>query len=80
MRINHAQLSPEVHELLSAKGLSDNVSRLVSSQNVRESDISGLKLFLDKVTITFDMFCALIKYMILGSMESSLTVTEEMHG
>ena len=80
MKINHAQRAPKVHELLRAKGLSKNVSVLVSSRNVGESDISGLELFLDKVAIKFDMFCAHMKYRILGNMERSLPVTEEMHG
>jgi len=62
------------------RDFSKNVKRLLLIQNVGKSDITGLELFLDKMTIKFNMFHTLMKCRIFGNLKCCLTVTEEMHG
>lgn len=79
MNVENAQLAKKKANMVSSKGLSENVSELQYTRNMVGNNISLLTLILDKMTIDFDMFNPYMKDSISSNFNCNFVITSKLH-
>ena len=55
------------------------IGKLITGPHIMRSDVVGLNLLTNKMTINFDVFSSFVKYRVLGNMHGSLIVAKKAH-
>ena len=77
--LDHPQQLPQLHELGTPKGLSENISRLLICSNMVNIHLALLDTLSDKMKTSVDVFAPVMKHRILAECDCRFVVHEQPH-